>query len=90
MSNANKPKKKKRAWFTYLFEILLVVGIIFGVRAWQQKDLTVGEAPSFQSVLLNGETVNLEDYRGKPFVLHFWASWCPFCKRKIQKRNKLR
>lgn len=80
MSNANKPKKKKRAWFTYLFEILLVVGIIFGVRAWQQKDLTVGEAPSFQSVLLNGETVNLEDYRGKPFVLHFWASWCPFCK----------
>ena len=78
--NATKPIKKKRRWFRYLFEILLVLGIIFGIRAWQQKDLAVGEAPSFQSVLLNGETVNLEDYRGKPFILHFWASWCPFCK----------
>lgn len=79
-NDANKPVKKKRRWFRYLLEILLVIGIIVGIRAWQQKDLAVGEAPSFQSVLLNGETVNLEDYRGKPFILHFWASWCPFCK----------
>jgi len=77
---AEKPVKKKRPWFRYLIEVLLIIAIIFGIRAWQQKDLVVGEAPSFQSVMLNGETVNLEDYRGKPFILHFWASWCPFCK----------
>ncbi|MEH6457827.1 MAG: protein disulfide oxidoreductase [Cocleimonas sp.] len=79
-NTVNEPIKKKRRWFRYLFEALLIVGIVFGIRAWQQKDLVVGEAPSFQSVMLNGETVNLEDYRGKPFILHFWASWCPFCK----------
>jgi len=76
----SKSNQKKKRWFRYLFEALLIIAIIFGVRAWQQKDLVVGEAPSFQSVMLNGETVNLEDYRGKPFILHFWASWCPFCK----------
>lgn len=79
-TTANKPIKKKRRWFRYLIEIFLIIAIIFGIRAWQQKDLVIGEAPSFQSVMLNGETVNLEDYRGKPFILHFWASWCPFCK----------
>ena len=77
---ANKPTKKKRRWFRYLLEFLLIIAIVFGIRAWQQKDLVVGEAPSFQSVMLNGETVNLEDYHGKPFILHFWASWCSFCK----------
>ena len=83
--------KKKRRWVKWLLEILLIVVIIFGIRLWQQKDLVTGEAPSFQSVMLDGRTINLEDYRGKPFILHFWASWCPFCKveegslTKIQK-----
>lgn len=76
----DKPIKKKRRWLRLSLEILLIVAIIFGIRAWQQKDLVSGEAPSFQSVMLDGKTVNLEDYRGKPFILHFWAEWCPFCK----------
>jgi len=72
--------KKKRHWVRYLIEILLIIAIIAGIRTWQQKDLVSGVAPSFQSVMLDGKTVNLEDYNGKPFILHFWASWCPFCK----------
>jgi thiol-disulfide isomerase/thioredoxin len=72
--------KKKRNWLRYLIEIILIIVIIFGIRTWQQKDLVSGAAPSFQSVMLDGKTVNLEDYSGKPFILHFWASWCPFCK----------
>lgn len=79
-NTAARPVKKRRPWFRYLFEALLIAAIIFGIRAWQHKDLVVGEAPSFQSVMLDGKTVNLEDYRGKPFILHFWASWCHFCK----------
>jgi peroxiredoxin len=29
---------------------------------------------------LNGETVSLADYRGKPVLLHFGATWCEVCK----------
>ncbi len=80
-TNIMTPKtKKKRRWLRFLFEILIIVAVVFGVRAWQQKDMVSGVAPPFQSVLLDGKTVNLEDYRGKPLLLHFWAEWCPFCK----------
>jgi len=74
-----KPKKKRR-WLRILLEVLIIIAIVFGIRAWQQKELVTGIAPSFQSVMLDGKTVNLEDYTGKPLLLHFWASWCPFCK----------
>ncbi|MEE9444735.1 MAG: TlpA disulfide reductase family protein, partial [Cocleimonas sp.] len=71
---------KKRRWLRFFFEILIIVALVFGIRAWQQKDMVSGIAPPFQSVLLDGKTINLEDYRGKPLLLHFWAEWCPFCK----------
>lgn len=70
----------KNKWLRITLEIIIVIGFILGVRAWQQRDIVNGVAPSFQSVLLNGKTVNLEDYNGKPVLIHFWADWCPFCK----------
>ncbi len=71
---------KKRRWLRIFFEALIIVAIIMGVRAWQQKGMVSGVAPAFQSVLLDGKTINLDDYKGEPFLLHFWADWCPFCK----------
>lgn len=79
-TTADKPVKKKRRWLRLMLEILIIVALVFAIRMWQQKELVSGVSPDFQSVMLTGETVALENYRGKPLVLHFWASWCPFCK----------
>lgn len=73
-----KPKKK-RPWLRWLLEALVIVAIIVGVRTWQQRGMLEGEAPDFTRTALSGETIRLDDYRGKPVMLHFWASWCPMC-----------
>ena len=78
-NNIQKPTKKRR-WLKLFFEVFLIIAIVFGIRAWQQRDMVTGVAPTFQSVLLDGKSISLEDYNGKPLLLHFWAEWCPFCK----------
>ena len=39
--------------------------------------VTAEKAPEFVLADASGQMVSLKDFRGKPVVLHFWATWCP-------------
>lgn len=73
------PIRRPKRWLKWGIEILIVLVLVLGVRAWHQRTLIAGEAPTFNEIGLKGEEVSLATYRGKPLLLHFWASWCAIC-----------
>ncbi|PKG56042.1 TlpA family protein disulfide reductase [Shewanella sp. Choline-02u-19] len=38
----------------------------------------------------SGQLHSLADYKGKPLILHFWATWCPYCKKLQPGLEKIR
>ena len=38
------------------------------------------EAKDWNLLTQDKQPISLSDYKDKPIILHFWATWCPYCK----------
>ncbi len=75
--------------FAYLPVILLLV--FCGVAAADQTLTPVPGrpvAPDFSLPDTSGKLHRLSDYRGRPVIINFWATWCPPCREEIPSMNR--
>ena len=60
--------------------LLIFLALSFGKDPRQLDSPLVGKtAPNFSLRDLDGRLVHLEDFRGQPVFLNFWATWCQPC-----------
>lgn len=59
------------------------------LEAVETASLEGRQAPGFNLSNLQGEPVNLADYRGKIVFLNFWATWCEPCKEEMPSMQRL-
>jgi cytochrome c biogenesis protein CcmG, thiol:disulfide interchange protein DsbE len=77
----------KRLWI-----VIIIAGIaIVAVSAFQYltRPGKGDAAPLFALTSSEGKSVALEGYRGRPVLLHFWASWCSPCREEFPLLAKL-
>ncbi|WP_337867585.1 TlpA disulfide reductase family protein [Meiothermus sp.] len=69
-----------RRWFWVALPCVVLAGF------WLLQPRAASEVEVLPSVVLErleGQTVNLADFKGKPIVLNAWATWCAPCRREM-------
>lgn len=77
-SSSDRPAKRRR-WLAWLRDGVLLFAVLAAVQWWQARDLVSGRAPSLVGHLVDGTPFQLDASRG-PYLVHFWATWCPVCR----------
>ena len=63
-----------------LLQLLVVVALYLGIQAYHKRNTVSGFAPSLYGTLLDGSAFDPDLYKGRSYMVHFWATWCSVCR----------
>ena len=69
--------------------VLLLFVITLFIGCTNRSERTANAASDFILQDMDGKKVDLADFKGKPVLLDFWATWCPPCRDAIPAIEKL-
>ncbi|GAA66665.1 TlpA disulfide reductase family protein [Pseudoalteromonas sp. BSi20429] len=66
-------------------QLFIAIALIFiSFTSYSQEESTqeiYPKLPTLNLQMADGSALNTQDLLGQPYVLHFWATWCPYCKK---------
>jgi len=72
--------------------LLLTLLIIFAKLTYANQLITLmadkKTAVNFKLKDMDGNYHQLSDYKGKPVIINFWATWCPPCRDELPSMNR--
>lgn len=63
----------------WLRDLLILLALFAAIQWWQARDLVKDAAPPLTGLLIDGTPFQLDPAQG-PYLVHFWATWCPICR----------
>jgi len=73
-------KLKKSKFIKISRDIAILFVIFMAIGLYMKRNAVSGQSPMIQGVLLSNAPVSLVQLRGKPVLIHFWATWCRICR----------